>query len=80
MNEDKLDNDMSDVCDLLGMSTIFNKEEIKNDINLKTVEKEFIKKSLDIEEVNKDDDLLSYNPINEYKNLIQEISTKTREC
>jgi hypothetical protein len=59
MNEDKLDNDMSDVCDLLGMSTIFNKEEIKNDINLKTVEKEFIKKSLDIEEVDKDDDLLS---------------------
>lgn len=80
MNEDKLDNDMSDVCDLLGMSTIFNKEEIKNDINLKTVEKEFIKKSLDIEEVDKDDDLLSYNPINEYKNLIQEISTKTESA
>lgn len=77
MNEDKLDNDISDVCDLLGMSSIFNKEETKNDINLKTVEKEFIKKSLDIEEVDKDDDLLSYNPINEYKNLINEISTKT---
>jgi hypothetical protein len=80
MNEDKLDNDLSDVCDLLGMSTIFNKEEIKNDINLKTVEKEFIKKSLDIEEVDKDNDLLSYNPINEYKNLINEISTTTESA
>lgn len=77
MNDTNLenDNDISDVCDLLGMSSIFNKDETKNDINLKTVEKEFIKKSLDIEESN-EDDLLSYNPINEYKNLISEISTK----
>lgn len=70
-----LGNDMSDVCDLLGMSSIFNKEETRNDINIKSVEKEFIKNSLDVDEFeNVNDDLMSYNPINEYKNLINEIS------
>jgi len=65
------ENDLSDVCDLLGMSSIFNKEETNNEINLKTVEKDFIKKSLDVDEFDSvNDELLTYNPINEYKNLI----------
>jgi len=74
------DNDMSDVCDLLGMSSIFNKDETKNDVNLKSVEKEFIKKSLDIDEDDTlNNELLTYNPINEYKNLINEISENKKE-
>ena len=74
------DNDISDVCDLLGMSSIFNKDETKNDVNLKSVEKEFIKKSLDIDEDDTiNNELLTYNPINEYKNLINEISENKKE-
>ncbi len=82
MNENNLsnDNDMSDVCDLLGMSSIFNKEETKNDVNLKSVEKEFIKKSLDIDETDTiNNELMTYNPISEYKNLINEISENKKE-
>ena len=82
MNENNLsnDNDMSDVCDLLGMSSIFNKDETKNDVNLKSVEKEFIKKSLDIDETDTiNNELLTYNPISEYKNLINEISENKKE-
>jgi len=74
------DNDISDVCDLLGMSSIFNKDETKNDVNLKSVEKEFIKKSLDIDEDDTiNNELLTYNPINEYKNLINEITENKKE-
>lgn len=66
-------NDKSDVCDLLGMSSIFNKEETNSEINLKSIEKEFIKKSLDIDDsIIGTDDIMSYDPINEYKNLINE--------
>ena len=82
MNENNLsnDNDMSDVCDLLGMSSIFNKDETKNDVNLKSVEKEFIKKSLDIDEDDTlNNELLTYNPIDEYKNMINEISEHKKE-
>lgn len=65
------ENDMSDVCDLLGMSSIFNKDETNNEINLKSVEKDFIKKSLDVDEFESaNDELLTYNPISEYKNLL----------
>ena len=78
MSDTNLTNEkeLSDVCDLLGMSSIFNKEETNNEINLKSVEKDFIKKSLDVDEFDSvNDDLLSYNPINEYKNLINESSS-----
>lgn len=69
------ENDLYDACDVLGMASIFNKEETNNDVNLKSAEKEFIKKSLDVDEYETtNDELLSYNPINEYKNLINEIS------
>lgn len=72
------ENDLSDVCDLLGMSSIFNKEETNNEINLKSVEKDFIKKSLDVDEFESaNDELLTYNPINEYKNLLNSASTPT---
>lgn len=72
------ENDMSDVCDLLGMSSIFNKEETNNEINLKSVEKDFIKKSLDIDEFESaNEELLTYNPINEYKNLLNSTEMST---
>jgi len=65
------ENELSDVCDLLGMSSIFNKDETNNEINLKSVEKDFIKRSLDVDEFDSvNDELLTYNPISEYKNLI----------
>lgn len=68
------ENNISDVCDLLGMSSIFNKDEINNNINSKTVEKELIKKSLEIDEDETfNDKLLEYNPLNEYNNIIENI-------
>jgi hypothetical protein len=68
------DNNVSDVCDLLGMSSIFNKDEINNKINSKTVEKELIRNSLEIDEDETfNDKLLEYNPLNEYNNIIENI-------
>lgn len=72
------ENDMSDVCDLLGMSSIFNKDETNNEINLKSVEKDFIKKSLDVDEFESaNEELLTYNPISEYKNLLNSTEMST---
>ncbi len=67
------DDGISDVCDLLGMSTIFNKNETDDKINTKDVERDFIKKSLDIKIENDEDELLTYNPINEYNNIIKDL-------
>ena len=68
------DNNISDVCDLLGMSSIFNKDEINNNINSKNAEKELIKNSLETFDIDSlDDDLLSYNPMNEYNEIIENI-------
>ena len=68
------ENNSSDVCDLLGMSSIFNKDEINNNINSKTVEKELIKNSLELDEDETfNDNLLDYNPLNEYNNIIENI-------
>lgn len=66
------DDGISDVCDLLGMSSIFNKEETNDNINTKDAEREFIKKSLDVK-IEDEDDLLSYNPISEYNNIIKDL-------
>jgi hypothetical protein len=76
MNDNNLsDENLYDACDVLGMASIFNKNETNNDVNLKSVEKEFIKKSLDVDEYEStNDELLTYNPINEYKNLMNEIT------
>lgn len=72
------ENELSDVCDLLGMSSIFNKDETNNEINLKSVEKDFIKRSLDVDEFDSvNDELLTYNPINEYKNLINSTNVQS---
>jgi hypothetical protein len=68
------DNNVSDVCDLLGMSSIFNKDEINNNINSKNVEKELIKNSLELDEDETfNDKLLEYNPLSEYNNIIENI-------
>ena len=68
------ENNISDVCDLLGMSSIFNKDEISNNVNSKNAEKELISNSLDLDELEVfNDDLLSYNPLNEYNNIIDNI-------
>ncbi len=65
---------ISDVCDLLGMSSIFNKDEISNNVNSKNAEKELIKNSLELDELDTfNNDLLSYNPLNEYNNIIENI-------
>lgn len=76
MNDNNLsDENLYDACDVLGMASIFNKNETNNDVNLKSAEKEFIKKSLDVDEYEStNDELLTYNPINEYKNLMNEIT------
>ncbi len=71
------ENEISDVCDLLGMSSIFNKDETNNTINPKNAEKELIKNSLELHESDTFNlDPLEYNPINEYKDIIDNIIEK----
>lgn len=75
------DNELSDISSLLGMSNIFNKDETDESINTKEAERDFIKKSLDISgsHTTNDDDLLSYNPINEYNSIIESINQDTNK-
>lgn len=73
------DESLSDVCNILGMSSIFNKEETNESINAKAAERDFIKKSLNLEDTTinkKEDDILNYDPISEYNDIINNISNE----
>lgn len=68
------ENNFSDVASLLGMSSIFNKDETNNNINPKNAEKELIKNSLELDEDETfNDKLLDYNPLSEYDEIIGNI-------
>jgi len=70
-----------DVSSILGMSSILNKEETDNHINLKTLEKEMLKEEFESDnsfsfskksyENDEDDNIMEYDPIEEYSNLLK---------
>lgn len=73
-----VDNDDDfDFADLLGMSSIINKDEIDENVNTKVLEKKFIKESILGSEVDEDGDNINeykeYNPLDEYNSIINDI-------
>ena len=70
------DSDEFDISSLLGMSSILNRDETSNGVNVKSVEKEFIKKHQyedDSGDEEYDDDTMNYNPISEYNSILNDI-------
>ena len=67
-----LDNNTNDVSNLIGMSGLLNNSEIDNSIKPKSIEKELIQNTLEIDTF-KQDELLNYNPINEYNSIFESL-------
>ena len=68
------DIDLADASDILGMANLLNNSEIDNSIKPKNIEKELIQNSLEFDSIiNHNQDLLNYNPINEYNEVIDNI-------
>lgn len=68
------DLDIADASDILGMANLLNNSEIDNSLKPKNIEKELIQNSLEFDSIiNHNQDLLNYNPINEYNEVIDNI-------
>ena len=68
------DLDITDASALLGMANLLNNSEIDFSTKPKNIEKELIQNSLEFDSiVNHNDELLNYNPINEYNQVIDNI-------
>lgn len=68
------DLDIADASDILGMANLLNNSEIDNTLKPKNIEKELIQNSLEFDSIiNHNQDLLNYNPINEYNEVIDNI-------
>ena len=68
------DIDLADASDILGMANLLNNSEIDNSLKPKNIEKELIQNSLEFDSIiNHNQDLLNYNPINEYNEVIDNI-------
>lgn len=67
-----LDNNTNDISNLIGMSGLLNSSEIDNSIKPKTIEKELIQNTLELDTF-KQDELLNYNPINEYNSIFESL-------
>lgn len=66
---------ISDASDLFGMSSLLNQSEISNNIKPKNIEKELILSALEFDDTDyNNDELLNYNPINEYNDIIENIN------
>jgi hypothetical protein len=61
-----------DISNLIGMSGLLNNSEIDNSIKPKTIEKELIQNTLELDTF-KNDELLNYNPINEYNSVFESL-------
>ncbi len=68
---DELSNN-DDVSSIIGMSGLFNNAEVDNSIRPKHIEKELIQNTLELDKF-QNDDLLSYNPINEYNSVFESL-------
>ena len=67
-----LDNNTNDISNLIGMSGLLNNSEIDNSVKPKTIEKELIQNTLELDTF-KQDELLNYNPINEYNSVFESL-------
>ena len=67
-----LDNNTNDISNLIGMSGLLNNSEIDNSIKPKIIEKELIQNTLELDTF-KQDELLNYNPINEYNSVFESL-------
>jgi|LakMenEpi03Aug12_release.lakeMendotaPanAssembly.Ray.scaffolds.fasta_scaffold41329_9 hypothetical protein len=71
------DLEISDASALLGMANLLNNSEIDNSLKPKNIEKELIQNSLEFDSlINHNDELMNYNPINEYNQVIDNIIDK----
>ena len=71
------DIDLADASDILGMANLLNNSEIDNSLKPKSIEKELIQNSLEFDSIiNHNDELMNYNPINEYNQVIDNIIDK----
>jgi hypothetical protein len=69
--------EITDASALLGMANLLNNSEIDCSTKPKHIEKELIQNSLDFDSIaNHNDELLNYNPINEYNQVIDNIIDK----
>lgn len=67
-----MDDNTSDVSNIIGMSGLFNNSEIDNSIKPKNIEKTIIQDTLEIDTF-KNEELLNYNPINEYNSIFESL-------
>ena len=71
------DFEITDASALLGMANLLNNSEIDNSLKPKSIEKELIQNSLEFDSIiNHNDELMNYNPINEYNQVIDNIIDK----
>jgi hypothetical protein len=69
--DDSLSN-TNDISNIIGMSGLFNNAEIDNSIKPKYIEKELIQNTLELDTF-ENDELLNYNPINEYNSVFESL-------
>lgn len=62
----------NDISNLIGMSSLLNNSEIDNSIKPQNIEKELIQNTLELDTF-KNDDLLNYNPIQEYNSVFESL-------
>lgn len=67
-----MDDNTSDVSNIIGMSGLLNNSEIDNSIKPKNIEKSLIQNTLELDTF-KNDELLNYNPINEYNSIFESL-------
>jgi len=65
-------NNTNDISSIIGMAGLFNNSEIDNSIKPKTIEKELIQNTLELDSYS-NDELLNYNPINEYNSVFESL-------
>lgn len=66
------ENNTNDISSLIGMSGLLNTSEIDNSIKPKQIEKSLIQNTLELDTF-KNDELLNYNPINEYNSIFESL-------
>ena len=65
-------NTTNDISSIIGMAGLFNNAEIDNSIKPKHIEKELIQNTLELDTYD-NDELLNYNPINEYNSVFESL-------
>ncbi len=73
---DELVSNTNDISNIIGMSGLFNNAEIDNSIKPKFIEKELIQNTLELDTF-ENEDLLNYNPINEYNSVFESLLENT---